>query len=122
MRLTFEIFDTSLSLSQSLTILESSTNHLKCVAEKKPFDMYSMCSSGDGGGPESGFTGIPILSHSSLRPLRVATDGTAGGLVKPRTLMGAVGRREAWPSGLPTPTSSYIATSSISAASTQANP
>ena len=105
---------THLSLSQSLTILESSTNHLKCVAEKKPFDMYSMCSSGDGGGPESGFTGIPILCHSSLRPLRVATDGTAGGLVKPRTLMGAVGRREAWPRGLPTPTStSYIAVAPV---------
>ena len=75
--------------------------------------MNSICSSGGGGAcPKSGFTGSPILCHSSLRPLWVATDGTAGGLVKPRTLMGAVGRREAWPRGLPTPTptSSYIAT------------
>ena len=69
-------------------------------------DMNSICSSGSGG---SGFTGSPILCHSSLRPLWVATDGTAGGLVKPRTLMGAaVGRREAWLGLLPTPTSSYI--------------
>ena len=104
MHLTLEFFDTSQSIISLLSLLESSTSDFKCVAEKKPFDMYSMCSSGDGGGPESGFTGIPILSHSSLRPLRVATDGTAGGLVKPRTLMGAVGRREAWLRGIPAPT------------------
>lgn len=63
--------------------------------------------------PKSGFTGSPILCHSSLRPLWVATDGTAGGLVKPRTLMGGVGRREAWLGGLPTPTSSYIAAAPV---------
>ena len=47
---------THLSLSQSisLSLLESSTSDLKCVAEKKSSGMYSICSSG-GGGPESGF-------------------------------------------------------------------
>lgn len=100
---------THLSLSQSisLSLLESSTSVI-LNAEKSPSsrDMNSICSSGSGG---SGFTGSPILCHSSLRPLWVATDGTAGGLVKPRTLMGAaVGRREAWLGLLPTPTSSYI--------------
>ena len=102
-----------ISLYLSLSLLESSTSDLKCVAEKKQlWHELDLLERRWRSLPRIWFHWKPHFVSLIPPPPLGGHWRNSWGLVKPRTLMGAVGRREAWPRGLPTPTptSSYIAT------------